>query len=323
MSLDVTAEVHVDREPAAVAAYMTDPGNDPEWIGGLREARLLGAPPVAVGSRVHRVASFLGRRVEYVNEILALDASHLDMASVQAPFPMRITYSFGPRRGGGTTVRNRVRGGRRGPLFALIGPLVRRNVQRDLERLKAILDPPREFSTMRGEERRRRAIGRRPGLDEAAVRPLLEQVLAVPWHERRHAHGPATDVPGQLAAVIVGDDDTRPEAWWNLWGNIHHQGSIYEATVPAVPILFAIAGWRAHPDRAQALQMLREIAAAEGVHVWRHGEDGELVTDDGEQRRLYPALRSALEAGAAPLLEGLADEPDDVHQALVELRAVL
>jgi hypothetical protein len=36
MSIDITARVHVDREPAVVAAYMTDPGNDPEWIGGLR-----------------------------------------------------------------------------------------------------------------------------------------------------------------------------------------------------------------------------------------------------------------------------------------------
>jgi hypothetical protein len=42
MSIDITARVHVDSEPAAVAAYMTDPANDAEWIGGLREAELLG-----------------------------------------------------------------------------------------------------------------------------------------------------------------------------------------------------------------------------------------------------------------------------------------
>jgi hypothetical protein len=84
------------------------------------------------------VATFLGRRVVYVNEIVALDGGRLDMRSVEAPFPMRITYTFEPRPGGGTTVRNRVRGGKRG--FALMAPLVRRNVQRDLERLKAILE---------------------------------------------------------------------------------------------------------------------------------------------------------------------------------------
>ncbi len=136
MSIDITAEVHVDREPAAVAAYMTDPRNDPQWIGGLREAELLDDGPVGVGSHVRRVAYFLGRRVEYVNEILALDAAHLDMCSVKAPFPMRITYRFDPAPQGGTTVRNHVRGGG----LRLLAPLVRRNVQRDLERLRNLLE---------------------------------------------------------------------------------------------------------------------------------------------------------------------------------------
>ena len=136
MSIDITAEVHVDRDPAAVAAYMTDPANDPQWIGGLREAELLGDGPVAVGSRVRRVAYFLGRRVEYVNEVLALDDSHLDMRSVKAPFPMQITYRFDPAPDGGTTVRNHVRGGG----LRLLASLVRRNVQRDLERLRNTLE---------------------------------------------------------------------------------------------------------------------------------------------------------------------------------------
>jgi hypothetical protein len=137
MSVDITARVHVDRDPAAVAAYMTDPANDPEWIGGLREAELLGDRPVGVGSRVRRVASFLGRRVEYVNEIVALDDTTLDMRSVKAPFPMHITYRFEPAPGGGTDVSNHVRGGG----LRVFAPLVRRNVQRDLERLRDVLEP--------------------------------------------------------------------------------------------------------------------------------------------------------------------------------------
>jgi hypothetical protein len=136
MSIDITARVHVDREPAVVAAYMTDPGNDPEWIGGLREAEVLDAGPVAVGSRVRRVAYFLRRRVEYINEILALDETQLDMKSVKAPFPMHITYRFEPAPGGGTKVTNRVRGGG----LRILAPLVRRNVQRDLERLRDVLE---------------------------------------------------------------------------------------------------------------------------------------------------------------------------------------
>jgi uncharacterized protein YndB with AHSA1/START domain len=137
MSLDVTAEVRIARDPQTVWRLMTDPAREPEWIGGLKEARLIGETPLGEGSRVRRVASFLGRRIEYVNEVAEMDAPHLlDMRSVVAPFPMRITYTLEGEHE--TTVRNRVRGGTR--LSALMAPLVRRNIQRDLERLRGLVE---------------------------------------------------------------------------------------------------------------------------------------------------------------------------------------
>ena len=146
MRIDVTAEVEIRRPRAEVAAYMTDPANDPTWIGGVREVRMETPPPLRAGSRVARVAGFLGRRVEYVNEVTELDPGRvLDMRSVKAPFPMRITYTFadGGADGTATVVRNRVRGDP-GGFFALfgplLGPLVRRSVQGDLERLRDVLD---------------------------------------------------------------------------------------------------------------------------------------------------------------------------------------
>jgi uncharacterized membrane protein len=142
VSIDVVAEVHVRRPREQVAAYMNDPANDHEWIGGLREARLLGDGPLAEGSRVERVASFVGRRVEYVNEITRLEPGRtLEMRSVKAPFPMHIMYTF-EDRDGGTVVRNHVRGG--GGLLSLgspiFAPMVKRNVQKDLERLRELLE---------------------------------------------------------------------------------------------------------------------------------------------------------------------------------------
>ncbi|MGH2763521.1 MAG: SRPBCC family protein [Thermoleophilaceae bacterium] len=142
MSIDVLAEVRVARPREEVAAYMTDPANDPEWIGGLREARLVGGAPVAEGRRVARVASFMRRRVEYVNEIVRLEpGSVLEMRSVKAPFPMHITYTF-EDADGATVVRNHVRGG--GGIFSLgsplFAPMVKRNVQRDLERMRDVLE---------------------------------------------------------------------------------------------------------------------------------------------------------------------------------------
>jgi uncharacterized membrane protein len=145
MSIDVTAEVAIRRPLDEVATYMIDPEHDPAWIGGVREVRMETPPPLAVGSRVARVAHFLGRRVEYVNEVTALDPARvLDMRSVKAPFPMRVTYSFEAAGGNGTTiVRNRVRGAP-GGFFSLVGPLlgpmVKRSVQKDLERLRDVLE---------------------------------------------------------------------------------------------------------------------------------------------------------------------------------------
>jgi len=148
--IDVIARVEIDRPRGEVAAYMTDPANDPAWIGGVREVRMETPPPLRAGSRVARVAAFLGRRVEYVNEITELDPDRvLDMRSVKAPFPMRVTYSFedadadGADGGAATIVRNRVQGDP-GGFFALFGPLlapmVRRSVQKDLERLRDVLE---------------------------------------------------------------------------------------------------------------------------------------------------------------------------------------
>jgi uncharacterized membrane protein len=148
--IDVTARVEIARPRGEVAAYMTDPANDPAWIRGVREVRMETPPPLRAGSRVARVAAFLGRRVEYVNEITELDPDRvLDMRSVKAPFPMRVTYSFadadadGGPGGAATVVRNRVQGDP-GGFFALFGPLlgpmVKRSVQGDLERLRDVLE---------------------------------------------------------------------------------------------------------------------------------------------------------------------------------------
>jgi hypothetical protein len=132
MSIDVTAETTVHADSQAIWDYMTDPCHEPDWIKGITTSRLQGDGPLGLGSRVERVASFLGRRIRYVNEVTVHDPPHtLDMRSVVAPFPMRITYTIE-----GTTVRNRVRGGG----MRLMAPLVRRNIQRDLERLKAIVE---------------------------------------------------------------------------------------------------------------------------------------------------------------------------------------
>jgi uncharacterized membrane protein len=144
MALDETAEIRIARPAEQVAAYMFDPINDPAWIGGISDAKPLDETPVRVGSRVRRRASFLGRRIDYVMEVVALDSGRrLAMHAVEAPMPMDVTYEVDPA-GDGAVARVRVQGDA-GGLYRLAGPLISAQVSRsidgDVRRLKEILEP--------------------------------------------------------------------------------------------------------------------------------------------------------------------------------------
>jgi hypothetical protein len=147
MPLDVWShDVTIARPVEQVTAFAFDPANDPAWIGGIREAELQGDRPIAVGSRVRRVARFLGQRIVYVMDVTELTDGRMRMHSVEAPFPMDVTYEFTPdgtASGGRTRARIRVQGDP-GGYYRLAGPLlpgmVRRSVTGDLRRLKRIVE---------------------------------------------------------------------------------------------------------------------------------------------------------------------------------------
>lgn len=81
----------------------------------------------------------------------------------------------------------------------------------------------------------------------------------VRWHDLNHAYGPAADVPDLIRALYGADDDTADAAVHELYGNIHHQGTVYPASAPAVPFL-AHAALHA-PGRRDELLMLLAVLA--------------------------------------------------------------
>ena len=142
--MDVKVETVIERPRLEVARYAMDPANDPLWIGGVEEARPLTSGPIAVGSRVARVAKFMGRRIDYVLEVLEHQPTGvLVMRSIEAPFPMLVTYGFADAVGGGTVVRIRVEGEPDGWMRfggRLSSFMVKRKVRGDLKRLKGLLE---------------------------------------------------------------------------------------------------------------------------------------------------------------------------------------
>lgn len=143
MSADVQVDTVIRRAREDVAAYAMNPQNDRTWIGALTEVSVLTDGPVGHGTRVERVAQFLGKRIEYVNQIVEwAPPERLVMSSVKAPFPMTVTYEF-EEADSGTRVRIRTSGDASG-FYRLAGPLLARSVKRsiaaDLERLKRALE---------------------------------------------------------------------------------------------------------------------------------------------------------------------------------------
>lgn len=96
--------------------------------------------------------------------------------------------------------------------------------------------------------------------------PLLSGLESVPWAALHHAYGPATDVPDLLRGICDPDAARRRAVWSELFGNLWHQGTIYEATPHAVPFLIELAGASELPEREWVLFYLAALAT--GQSYW-------------------------------------------------------
>lgn len=69
---------------------------------------------------------------------------------------------------------------------------------------------------------------------------MLEGLDRIDWRKLSHAYGPATDVPKLLRALASPNKEARDRAVYELYGNIFHQWTRYQATAYAVPFLFEL-----------------------------------------------------------------------------------
>lgn len=134
---------------------------------------------------------------------------------------------------------------------------------------------------------------------DSIAEAIVARIRQVSWDELGHAFGPADDVGPDLEALTLGDEPTRRAAWNELWGNVHHQGTVYEATIPAVEVLADLARWDAFPDRREAMCMLAAFAEGDGSRA--------------------PEVAAAVRVRAIELVSNWPDEPDLVQRALLLL----
>jgi uncharacterized membrane protein len=147
VKLDVQTEIDIDRPRAEVAAYASDPDNATAWYKSIETVEWQTPKPVAVGSKLAFVARFLGRRLAYTYEVTEIvPGERLVMSTAEGPFAMETTYCWTDTSAGGTRMSLRNRGKPSGfskIAVPVMAAAVRRANQKDLGRLKAILESAR------------------------------------------------------------------------------------------------------------------------------------------------------------------------------------
>jgi hypothetical protein len=89
---------------------------------------------------------------------------------------------------------------------------------------------------------------------------VLAPIDALDWARYTHAYGSAADVPDLLRGLCSADPQRRDRARYELYGNIFHQGSRYEASSVAAGFLVELVDDPATPDRPQLLELLTALA---------------------------------------------------------------
>lgn len=89
---------------------------------------------------------------------------------------------------------------------------------------------------------------------------LLEKVNEVNWESLKHAYGSAKDIPDDLRNLASQDEKIRGKALYNLYGNIFHQGTRYEATPYAIPFLYELIHTEAVRDKHKIVALLINLA---------------------------------------------------------------
>ena len=93
---------------------------------------------------------------------------------------------------------------------------------------------------------------------------MFEGIDDIDWGNLTHAYGSADDVPALLRSLASPDEKTRKDAIYELFGNIWHQGTVYEATIYAVPYLVELLASPETEDKSSIACLLASIADGYG-----------------------------------------------------------
>lgn len=150
---------------------------------------------------------------------------------------------------------------------------------------------------------------------EHQVSSLLEGLESIPWAELHHAYGTAEDVPQILRDRASSNVEIAQKAQDSLFGNILHQGTIYEATSHAIPFLVKLLQAREVHLRHHLIWLLQGIADGGGYPG--QTDPKALVEEQTDIARAQASLEDQL----AALLSLISDPDRDVRRHISGLLA--
>ncbi|MBD2182761.1 HEAT repeat domain-containing protein [Planktothrix sp. FACHB-1355] len=95
---------------------------------------------------------------------------------------------------------------------------------------------------------------------------MLENLETIDWHQLTHAYGPADDIPVLIRYLTSENTELREAAIYELYGNIWHQGSVYEASAFAIPFLIELLQNEHVQKKEQILILLAYLARGNSWH---------------------------------------------------------
>jgi hypothetical protein len=99
---------------------------------------------------------------------------------------------------------------------------------------------------------------------------MLEGLNTIDWGNLSHAYGAATDVPNLIRSLASDAAAEREGALDVLFGNIWHQGTVYEATAYVAPFLIELLTYPQIQAKQGILQLLEAMASGTG-YLEAHG----------------------------------------------------
>ncbi|HUE73393.1 MAG TPA: hypothetical protein VMP01_21120 [Pirellulaceae bacterium] len=157
---------------------------------------------------------------------------------------------------------------------------------------------------------------------------MLEGLDQFDWSRLSHAYGDASDVPDLIRRLGAGSVETSREALHELFGNIWHQGTVYQATAVAVPFLLELVEDPATPDRSGILDLLQSISDGWLIFQRYAVDDGKFVPPEiaarhARERPHYQAAHEAVAKGFDVLVRLLSDEDRAVRAGSAFVLATL